>query len=195
MTEAFRRRSLLVCFASAAVATGCRSPNPELYTVAAVPGRPQPGGPKVVAVREVSLARYLERQAIVRSSEGYQLQVEANDWWGETPGAMVTRVLEENLAQRLPGTSVFGEGGAIGANADATVELNIMRMDADRTGAVILAAQVAVSPTKGRHPPITRAVRFSVQPPSPDVRGEVSAISTALGQLADVVATMLRSLR
>ena len=53
---------------------------------------------------------------------------------------------------------VFGETGAIAADADATVEVNIQRMDADRAGAVVLAAQVAVTFAKTRRPPNTRAV-------------------------------------
>jgi hypothetical protein len=181
----------LQAFVMAALAS-CASPNPVLYTLAPVPGTVQAGGPKVVVLREIGLARYLERSQIVRSSEGYQLEVEANNWWGEPLGAMIGRVLAEELAQRLPGTSVFGEGGAIAGEADATVEINIQRLDADRAGTVILAAQVAVTFSNPRRTPSTRSVRFTAQPPSPDLRGEVAAMSTALGQLADTVAGMLR---
>jgi uncharacterized lipoprotein YmbA len=163
-----------------------------LYTLAPVPGTPQPGGPKVVALRDIGLARYLERSQIVRSSENYQLDVQANDWWGESLGAMIGRILQEELSQRLPGTSVFGENGAIAAEADATVEVNIQRLDADRRGLVILVGQIGVTSTKKRHAPNTRAVRFSVQPPTPDLRGEIAAMSTAVGQLADTIAGMLR---
>jgi uncharacterized protein len=186
------RRHLVLQACVMATLASCASPNPVLYTLAPVPGTPQPGGPKVVALREIGLARYLERSQIVRSSEGYQLAVEANDWWGEPLGSMIGRVLAEELAQRLPGTSVFGESGAIGGEADATIEVNIQRMDADRAGTVILAAQVAVTFSKARRTPSTRSVRFTAQAPSPDVRGEVAAMSTALGQLADTIAGMLR---
>jgi uncharacterized lipoprotein YmbA len=188
-----RRRAVLECCCTAVLLTACASPNPALYTLAPVAGTPQPGGPRIVVLREIGLARYLERSQIVRSSEGYKLAVESNNWWGEPLGAMITRILEEELSQRLPGTSVFGESGAIAAEADATVDVNIQRMDADRSGVVILAAQVAVSFTKGRRPPNTRSVRFTVPSPTPDLTGEVGAMSTALGQLADTVAAMLRS--
>jgi hypothetical protein len=57
---------------------------------------------------------------------------------------------------------------------------------------VILAAQVAVTFSKARRTPSTRSVRFTAQPPSPDVRGEIAAMSAALGQLADTIAGMLR---
>ena len=185
------RRAVLLCFSGAALVVACASPNPVLYTLAPVPGAVQRSGPKVVVLREIGLARYLERSQIVRSSEDYKLDIEANNWWGEPLSAMIARILQEELSQRLPGTSVFGENGAIAAEADATVEINIQRMDADRSGAVILMAQIGVTSAKKRRAPKTRAVRFSVRPPTPDLQGEVAAMSTALGQLADTVAQML----
>lgn len=105
-----------------------------------------------------------KRTQIVRSSEGYQLQVEANNWWGEPFGPMIGRLLVEELSQRLPGTTVFGETGAIAAEGDATVEINIPRLDADSAGAVLLPAQVAVIWNKLHGPVSTRAVRFTVPP-------------------------------
>ena len=41
-------------------------------------------------LRQIGLARYLERSQIVRSSENYRLDVMANDWWGEPLGAMLS---------------------------------------------------------------------------------------------------------
>jgi uncharacterized protein len=187
-----QRRILLLSIPCAALVASCASPTPVLYSLAPVPGTGRPGGPKVVALREVSLARYLERSQIVRSSQGYQLQVEANNWWGEPLSAMITRVLSQELAQRLPGTSVFAENGAISVDPDATVEVNFMRLDADRSGSVVLAAQIAVTSKKKRGAPSTRGVRLTAQPQTPDLRGEVAAMSVALGQLADIVAEMLR---
>jgi hypothetical protein len=52
-----------------------------------------------------------------------------------------------------------------------------------------LQAQAAV--TKGRAAPLTQNFHFEVPPPTATVGGEVAAISTAVGQLADGLATML----
>ena len=43
----------------------CASPNPALYILEASPGPTRRGGPKVIEVRNVGLARYLERSQIV----------------------------------------------------------------------------------------------------------------------------------
>ena len=189
-----RRRILL---ASLAALSGCASPNPDLYTIAVVPGPAQQGGPRLVVVREIAVARYLERSQIVRSSEAYRLDVKANDWWGEPLGSMLGRILVEELGQRMPGTTVFPELGAISADADAVVELNIQRMDIGPDGALLLAAQIAVSPLRGAKTPRTRTVRLAVPVASatgapPDTRSVVAAISVAVGQLADAIAALVR---
>jgi uncharacterized lipoprotein YmbA len=59
----------------------CSSPNPVLYTIAPVQGRVQTSGPRVIAIQQISIPRYLERSQIVRSSENYRLDVMSNDWW------------------------------------------------------------------------------------------------------------------
>ncbi len=166
------------------------SPPPALYTVAPISGTPVSGAPRVVLLQQITLARYLERQQIVRSSENYRLDVMSNDWWGEPLGAMLGRVLVEELGQRLPGSTVLGENGGISSSPDVTIELNIQRLDKDTSGNLVLQAQAGVA-FRGKGAPVLRAFRFSVPPPAPDVAGEVAAISTAVGQLADGLATML----
>ncbi len=133
-----RRRFILLGPIGLLVVGGCgSSPDPVLYTLAAQPGSPQGGGPRAVMLRDVGLARYLDRPQIVRASDGYLLDVSRGDWWGEPLGRMIGRVLVEELAQRLPGSSVFAELGAITADADATVEVNMQSFAADASGQVI----------------------------------------------------------
>jgi len=184
------RLAPLVAAGVVAATTACSSPSPVLYTIAPIPGTPQTGGPKVVALQQISTARYLERSQIVRSSENYRLDVMSNDWWGEPLAAMLSRVLVEELGQRLPQSTVIGESGAVTAAPDATIELNLQRLDEDAAGNLLLQAQASVS-FKGRGTPGLRSFRLSVPPPAPGVPGEVTAISTAVGQLADGLASML----
>ena len=179
------RRNVLWLLAGLPVA--CTSPNPALYTLAIVPGPTHPAAPPRIELREIALAHYLERSQIVRSSEDFRLDVLGNDWWGEPLDTMLSRVLVQELSQRLPGSAVFAENGAITATPDATVEVNVQRLDEDRSGALILVAQVAVT---GRVT-VTRNLRFAVPPPSSATAGLVSAMSTALGNLADAIAAML----
>ena len=71
------------------LAAACSSPDPVYYTVATRPGPVLPAGPKVIMLKDISLASYLDRREIVRSSEGYKLDVRSNDWWGQPLGGML----------------------------------------------------------------------------------------------------------
>jgi uncharacterized protein len=175
-----------------ALLTGCSSPDPVLYTISVAPGTVQASGPRVVLVQQVAVAHFLERSQIVRSSENYRLAVLQNDWWGEPLAPMVNRVLVEELSQRLPGSIVIADNGAVTARPDATVEVNILRLDEDAGGALVLQAQAAVRATRETQPQL-RNFRFVVPPSGPGTGGEVAAISTAVGRLADGIASMLVS--
>lgn len=184
-------RFRLAALALAGTLAACSSPSPVLYTIAPVAGRVQSGGPKVIAVQQISMARYLERSEIVRSSENYRLDVMSNDWWGESLGAMLNRILIEELGQRLPQSTVFSESGAVTASPDATIELNFQRLDKDAAGNLVLQAQSSINFKGRRGGPALRSFRFVVTPPAGDIQGEVTAISIAVGQLADGLASML----
>jgi len=183
-----RRRSLLPLLALA----GCRSANPNLYSLAVPPGPTLAGGPKLVALREVSLAGYLDRQQVVRSSEDYRLTVSESDWWGEPLSGMLTRVLAAALAQRLPRSSVVAADSAIRMTPDATVEISIQRLDANREGAIVLAAQIAVTFREGRRGSLVRPFATAVPQDAADTRAHVAAASVAVGRLADTAAGMLQ---
>ncbi len=179
---------LLVCLLGLAACT--TSPNPSLYTIAPVRGAEQAVGPKVVVVQQIGIARYLDRTPIVRSSEGYRLDVLANDWWGEPLTAMLSRILVEELGQRLPQSTVLNEGGAVSAKPDVTIELNIQRLDRDTSGALLLAAQASLSFPR-QAAPVLRSFRFTVPVTGADTAAQVAAASAAVGQLADGLAALI----
>ncbi|MBX6372707.1 MAG: membrane integrity-associated transporter subunit PqiC [Acetobacteraceae bacterium] len=185
----------LALLATAASSAACRSPDPVLYTILPSPGEPRRarGGPRSVVVREVSLAQYLDRLPIVRSAEEYRLNVSDNDWWGEPLDGMLTRVLVENLAQRLPGTSVHSSVGAISAPADATVEVNVQRLGMTAPAALTLTAQAATSFRDPRRRAGAWTESVTVPVAGNDTRAFVATASTAVGRLADAIAARLTS--
>ncbi|MGD0103488.1 MAG: PqiC family protein [Rhodopila sp.] len=179
------RRLTLVMLAT--LPSGCASPNPSLYVLAPLPGTTYTTAPHIIGLRAIAIPHYLERSQIVRSSEGYRMDVLSNEWWGEPLDSMLSRILVQELNQRLPGSTVYGDNGAISTPSDATVEVNLQRLDLDRDGAVLLVAQVAVSGKTTA----SRGVTFTVRPADATTQALVAAMSTATGQLADTVAGML----
>jgi uncharacterized lipoprotein YmbA len=172
------------------VVASCASPDPKLYTIAALAGSVSSGAPKVVALHGVGVAQYLLRSPIVMSSGDYRVALRANAWWAEPIDAMLGRVLVEDLAQRLPQSTIYASAGAVTGSPEATIELEVQRLDLDRDGTLLLIAQASVT-FKDRGSPDTRSFRISQPPPSPDVEGQVAAASTALAQVADRIAGML----
>lgn len=172
---------------------GCVSPNPNLYTLRALPGAEHHIGARTVELRRIGLAGYLDRAEIVRTTAQYRLMLASNDRWGEPLGSMLDRVFTEDLLERLPGTAVFNESGAISTNPDRVVEIDVQRFDADADGTIVLLAQVAVRHGDERQSANVRTVRLTDRPASSSLGEHVAAMSSALGQLADVVAGMLEA--
>ncbi|MDP1753270.1 MAG: PqiC family protein [Reyranella sp.] len=185
------RRRLSALAVPALVGACGASPDPVLYTVAVRSGPSFPAGPRVVQLRDIGLASYLDRKEIVRSSEDYKLGVMANNWWGEPLGSLLGRVLVVELSQRLPNSKIYSESGAINADPNAVVGINIQRLDTDKAGTLVLLAQAAVEFNRPRRS-ASRNFTISRQPPTPDVTGQVAAISDAVGELADGVASLLQ---
>jgi len=179
----------VVLFATLAAAA-CSSPDPKLYTVASLPGTAVPGGPKVVSLHTVGIARYLQRNPVVQTSEDYRVVLRGTDWWAEPLDAMLTRVLAQDLTERLPQTTIYTSAGAVTGSPEATVEVELSRLDLDRAGNLLLIGQASVS-FKSQPAPDTRSLRISQPPPSPGVEGQIAATSTAMAQVADEIATML----
>jgi uncharacterized lipoprotein YmbA len=96
----------------------------------------------------------------------------------------------EDLSQRLPRTTIYASTGAVTESPEATIEIEVQRLDLDSTGNLVLITQASVS-FKNKISPVTQSFRISQPPPSPTAAGQVAAISTALAQVADRIAGML----
>jgi uncharacterized protein len=190
MTYLYRLR-LAVALCATLIAASCSSPDPTLYTIAPVPGAELSGAPKVIAVHGVGVAQYLARSPIVQTSGDYRIVLRPGSWWGEPIDAMLGRVLVQDLAQRLPQSTVYASSGALsGSSPDATIELEVQRLDLDRDGQLLLIAQASVS-LKNRESGEVRSFHISQPPPSASVEGQIAATSAALAQVADRIAVML----
>jgi len=191
MTMSIGRRSF-ACLVLPALAAACSaSPEPVLYTLPVKPGPEFPRSPPVVQVRDIGLARYLDRREIVRSSADYKLAVANNDWWGEQLGGMLSRVIVLGLSQRLPSSTVYAEGGAISADPNAVLAVNIQRLEPDASGSSVeLLAQASVEFNRPRRT-ASRSFRIVKPMPAPTVGAQVAATSDAVGELTDGLAALL----
>jgi hypothetical protein len=167
------------------------SPNPELFTLAALPGPQAQFAAKSIEVRRIALAGYLDRPEIVRSSAEFRLHLAQNQRWGEPLGGMLDRVFTEDLVERLPDTAVFSEEGAISTRPDLTLEVDVQRFDAEANGTIVLLAEVAVRRGDASRDAEARTLRLTATPASTSTRDQVAAMSRALADFADKVVAML----
>jgi uncharacterized protein len=188
--KVWRRLRLAVALSATLAAAACASADPKLYTINSIPGSELSGAPAEVALHGVGVAQYLQRSQIVQSSVDYRVALRVNAWWGEPLDAMLGRVLVEDLAQRLPRSTIYTSTGAVTGSPEATIELEVQRLDLDRDGSLILIAQCSVS-FKGRPSADTRSFHISQPAISAGVEGQVAATSKALAEVADRIARML----
>ena len=185
----FHRGSLFVSL----LLTTCSSPDPAYYTLVPVPGTSASATAQSVEIRRPGLAGYLDRSDIVLKSASYRLDVNSQLRWGEPLGDMIGRVISQDLSQRLPGTSVFTQSGAITADPDLRIEIDIQGFDADASGQVVLTAQVAIEAGRSHVPTSTRHVSLTAQPAGSGAAALVATMSQLLGTLTDQLAGDIRN--
>ncbi|MCQ8278598.1 PqiC family protein [Acetobacteraceae bacterium KSS8] len=179
-----------------AVLAGCGSSDPDYYTLRAWPGMAQAGGPLSLKIRTPSVAGYLDRDYIVSGDRDYRLRLSKDGAWGEPLADMIGQTLASDLQQRLPGTNVFTQAGAISTEAQGTVELDITQFARTNDGQVVLGGALSVKRAQtGNGPALPTSsipLHLAMTPDGSGVSAEVAALSQLLGQVADRAAIEAR---
>ena len=172
---------------------GCSGSDPGYYTLTPWPGTPRPGGPLTVEVRTPGVAAYLDRDNIVRNDKDYRLQIASDASWASSLPDMIGRILALDIGQRLPGSSVYTQTGAISTRALALVEIDISRFMEDRSDRAEIEANLSVY-RPGGGPAASRGLHFTQAPADTSIGALVGALSQLLGQVADAAADGLQRL-
>jgi uncharacterized lipoprotein YmbA len=104
---------------------------------------------------------------------------------------MLGRVLAQDVEQRLPGTTVLTADGAISADAEATLEIDIRQLGAQGDDEV-LVAEVALQTGQTRGPAGVQNVSLRGHPTAQTTEAQVNTMSVLLGELADRIAALVR---
>lgn len=173
---------------------GCGSAAPITYLhLAPVPaGVITASSGTLVAVAQVTMPASIDRLALTTETSGSTLGIDQNAKWAAPLDGMATSVLAQNLASRLPGTTVIMPGEVMPQGGKRVVHVNVLRFlpVVGAHGAhVALDAGWQVLATNGTIWRSGRS-RFSV-PTAPGAAAEARAMSTALGELSDRIAEAL----
>ncbi|MBF0889030.1 MULTISPECIES: PqiC family protein [Gluconobacter] len=194
-TPRLRFLSLMGALGMSGLLAACSS-DPTLYTLAPVPGVAQAGGPVVVEVRTPVVSTRLDRDTIVRANEDYQTRLASGTSWSEPLSDMVGQTLTSDLAQRLPGTTVFAENDAVSTTPSAYVELTVRNFEADSAGHALVTGTLSVHPAgKMIGPVLTSPVVWQSQDAVASSTTKLTAaLSQGVAAIADQAAEKLRLL-
>jgi hypothetical protein len=186
VTGAPTRRFVIV---GAALLAACRAAPTRFYTLVARPGVVIDRKLPLVAVRSVQIAKYLDRPQIMRHKTDFEFTQSEFDQWAEGLDEMVTRVLIDDLALRLPQTPLARTDGALAPASGTLVAVEVDRFDPDPDGTAVLEARWLI-----RHEDVAgevRSERIAQPAPAGDFTALASAMSDCLAQLADRIAAAL----
>lgn len=182
------KRSIPLVVYALATLGACSSPDPAYYTLQPVAGRTTTIRARLIKVAHPGLAGYLDRSDIVLKQTDYRVDVDSQVRWGEPLADMIGRVLAQDLSQRLPGSSIFSGDGAIGADPDLRVEVDVRRFDAAADGSVTLLADMAIEPGVSHKAVAANSISIRLANIQTGPSGLASALSDLLGQFADQIA-------
>ncbi len=166
----------------------------RFYTLAARSSGGVPGsaGPSVV-VGPVALPAYLDRNEIAVRVSPNELTYAQNERWAEPLVQNFTRVLVEDLGTALGSDRVATITTAPTLIPDYRIEVVVVRFEAGPDGSAQLTARWAVRDGAGKIQRI-KQTQHQRQATGATTEGGVHALSAALADLADEMASVVREL-
>lgn len=195
-------RIALIGYAALAVLVGgCSLLSPRhdpsrFYTLAARPAGANAGSSTSslsVVVGPVTFPAYLDRNEVAVRVSPSELKYALTERWAEPLVQNFTRVLIENLGRALGSERVSGIVNATTPTPDYSIEVVVVRFEAGADGKAEATVRWAVR-DKARKVVRIRQSQHDRLATGASVEGGVNALSAALGDLADEIASVLREL-
>jgi len=159
-----------------AVGTGARTDGPRL----------------TLGVGPVVLPGYLDRSQIVRRSGENQLVLSSTGVWAEPLERNVQGVVSANLSRLLGDVEVVPFPSFTAVGIDRQISIAILRFDADEHDTVSLEARWTIQRPAEKLPMDARDSHIVRQAPDGSTASVVAAMSEALGELSQEIASNLR---
>jgi hypothetical protein len=175
---------------------GCESAPTRFYTLEAGATADAPAASTrslTIGLGPVSLAKYLDREGVVKRESRYEVSVSELDQWAEPLDSLVPRVLAESLSRHLGTSEVYVIPRRRPPAVDYQIEAEIPRFDADASGTVELTALWEVYSPGRDDPLLIRRSNLQEEVAGPGYAEVAAAMSRALEGLSAEMAQGLRT--
>jgi uncharacterized protein len=149
--------------------------------------------PISIGIGPINLPAYLDRAEVVTRSGPNEMKVSENNRWAESLTANFNRTLTENLSRLLGPRQIIQYPWYATNEPDFQIEIIVYRFETDSKGNAVLAGKWTIRNPHDQKILYSSDMNFSVPAAAGDQAG-AAALSHALGQLSQEVATTIRRL-
>jgi len=192
------KKGWLLFLVTAMLISGCGvSQSPRFYSLRplASPAGPPPAGGNtaLIGLGPVAVPDRLDRPQILSLSGENEITIAEFDRWPGSLREEVSRTVAENLSILLPSYRVVSYPWGRRLNLDRQIAIDIIRMDGQLGGQVLLKANWAVMTDNGMKTLSVRRTEITEGTTAPDYDAYVAAQSRALEKLSREIAAAVTS--
>jgi len=174
-------------------AVACFDPRPDAsryYTLSVEPGAIGPGGAAVpsLGVGPISFPPYLDRSEVATRVGPDQLQYSNADRWAAPLKDLFQQALAEDLRGLSPSAQIVVWPWELSALPDLAVSIDVLRCEAETSGAVVVDARFALRAGSGGPVLASGETRFREEVSSIDFPKAAAALSRGVAALAADIA-------
>jgi hypothetical protein len=147
-----------------------------------------------VQVDAVYIPATIDRNAVVRLTGSNTLSIDDQDHWGAPLGEMTRNVLSQDLAKRLPASSVIMPNAPSSPNTGHIV-VDIATFREEPHGRITLKGSWTLLKGDPAKPVLTRDIDLECNASASDADEQAAAMSQLVGQLSDRIASDLAAAR
>jgi uncharacterized protein len=202
-TARIRPLTLPLLVAGLSAGCGILAPVPNansFFSLVSLPQAQRAGVPRddagdtAYALGPITLAAYLDREALVTRVSPTQLKYSPVDNWAAPLKDNITSVLLQNLSALTGSARIVVYPWPNNAKFDYQIAVEVLRFEKNASGECQLTARWAIKDGRTQKDLIIRESHFTHPASAADTAAAVAALSATLGDLSEEIATSLHGL-
>jgi uncharacterized lipoprotein YmbA len=181
-------RALGIALLVALLAACGSSPRSNYYLLTTDVTVPPSGDDPSLGIGPIRVPEYLNRNGLVYSRQGNQLQVSTTERWAEPLEAGIKRIMSANLASQLDTQDIRSFPWDPAQSPDYGVAISLWQLDANERRALLAAEWRVMHPASGDS--VARRI-VTLQQPMPQNEFSVDRIARAYSELFEQLGRLI----